>query len=483
MQLALEFYFAEVGMTRWILATMAFGLSSVVQAADFTPCDDAASAPALKSSLCAVEQVPGDPSGLAGTPVTPVSLFLRQFPAEGAVRGQVWLVAGGPGESGASFYGILPTLRQAFPGFDLIMPDHRGTGFSTRMCPAEEAAGSPGGASLDGAEWGTCFQHLNRHPSHTRQFSQTNAAHDLKLLLERTPSKGKTHVYGVSYGTQLVLRTVALGAKVDGLVLDSLVSLQDDETADLSRRSLVTDRVGRALLSDCERRPSCGRRIGEPLEPLYRRLLARAGQDTALLSNLPGKDLKRFFGALLDFPEAAHQIPDMLKELNQGKDERLKKVVGEVQRKAAALGGFPQSPPSTPLVILISGSENDLQRGRTQEAVQQEEAGLLFTSSIPGHLIGNPIPLYERDDWFARLPERLPPTLVIHGTRDAKTPYDAAQRHIAALRKAGPVTLYTQEEGGHFVLWADQSCSTEEVMQFVLGADAPTRCVSIWARD
>ena len=397
--------------------------------------------------------------------------------------GQVWLIAGGPGESRASFYGILPTLRQAFPGFDLIVPDHRGTGFSPRMCPTEEAVGSPGGASLAGAEWGTCFQHLNQHPSHTRQFSQTNAAHDLKLLLERTPSKGKTYVYGVSYGTQLVLRTVALGARADGLVPDSLVPMQDDATADLSRRSLVTDRVGRGLLADCERRVSCGRHIGEPIEPLYRRVLAGAEQDPSLLANVPGKDLKRFFGALLDFPEAARQIPHMLKELDEGTDERLKKVVEEVQRKAATLGGFPQSPPPTPLVILISGSESDLQRGRTQETVQREEAGLLFTSSIPGHLVGNPIPLYERDDWFARLPERLPPTPVIHGTRDAKTPYDAAQRHSAALRKAGPVTLYTQQEGGHFVLWADRSCSTEEVMQFVLGADAPTRCVSVSSHD
>lgn len=452
--------------------------ASLAQATDFKPCADAASDAALAGSLCALEQVPGDPSGLAGGPAAPVSLFVRKFPAQGAARGQVWLVAGGPGESGASFYGMLPTLRRAFPGFDLVMPDHRGTGFSTRMCPAEEAVDSPGGGALDGAEWGTCFQYLNGRPTYARQFSQTNAAHDLKGLIERTPHQGKTYLYGVSYGTQLVLRTVAMGARVDGLVLDSLVPLQDDATADLSRHSLVADAVGREILAACER-GRCGRRIGQPLEPLYRRVLARAETEPALLANVPGKDLKRFFGSLLDFPSSARRIPDIIKELDGGQDTQLREVVADVQRKAASFGSFPQRPPSMPLVILISGSENNLQPGRTIEEVKQEEAGLLFASSIPSHLVGKPIPLYERDAWFARLPERLPPTLVLHGDHDGKTSYDGAVRHIEALRKAGPVQLFTAEGGGHFVLWTDNSCGGAEVMQFVLGKDAPSRCVAI----
>lgn len=456
--------------------------TGLAQAASFAPCDDAASDPALAGSLCAREEVPGDPSGLAGAPAKPVTLFVRKFPAQvpakSAARGQVWLVAGGPGESGAAFYGMLPTLRRAFPGFDLIMPDHRGTGFSTRMCPAEEAPGSPGGGALEGAEWDTCFQYLNQHPVYARQFSLTNAAHDLRWLIGSTPHQGKTYLYGVSYGTQLVLRTVAMGATVDGVVLDSLVPLQDDATADLSRRSLVTDAVGREILADCER-GRCGQRIGEPLEPLYRRVLARAEKEPALLASVPGKDLKRFFDTLLDFPGAASRIPDIIKELDAGQDTQLKEALAEAQDKIATLGSFPQRPPSMPLVILISGSENNLQPGRTMEEVKQEEAGLLFASGIPGHLVGKPIPLYERDAWFARLPERLPPTLVLQGSRDAKTPHGAAVRHIEALRKAGPVQLFTDEGGGHSVLWTDRQCSAAEVMQFVLGKEAPTRCVTI----
>ena len=100
---------------------------SGAQAAAFTPCADAATAPALAGSQCKVETVPADPSGAAGAKGE-VALFVRTFLAVGPRRGSVWLIAGGPGESGASFYGLLPKLRDTFPGFDLVIPDHRGTG-------------------------------------------------------------------------------------------------------------------------------------------------------------------------------------------------------------------------------------------------------------------------------------------------------------------------------------------------------------------
>lgn len=468
-------------LNRAILASLlSLGAPGATHAADFAPCADAATQAVLKGSLCAVERVPGDPAGASGAPAGDISLFVRKFPAPGASRGQVWLIAGGPGESGASFYGLVPKLRETFPGFDLLMPDHRGTGFSTRMCPDEEAPGSPAGGALAGEEWGSCFARLNANPASARQFSQTNAAYDLKLLLERAPRKGKTYVYGVSYGTQLVLRTVALGAEhIDGVVLDSLVSLQDDDKADLSRRSLVADAVGRQILAACDRSKRCSARMGEPVETIYRRVLMRAGNDAQLLASIPGKNLKRFFGSLLDVPSAAWQIPDMIKEMDEGKVDRVKAVLTEVETQMATLGSFPQSPPSMPLVIIISGSENNLQSGRTMEDVRREEAGLLFASSLPGHLIGAPLPLYTRDAWFARVPGRLPPTLVIHGDRDGKTPYDAARRHIEVLRKVGPVQLYTAEGGGHFVLWSDTSCARAEVAKFVLGKDAGKRCVKV----
>ncbi|WP_332848779.1 alpha/beta fold hydrolase [Massilia sp. S19_KUP03_FR1] len=461
------------------LAFTLFSILSSAHAADFTPCSDAATDPALAGSRCAIEIVAANPSGPAGARGE-VALFVRMLPALGTRRGSVWLVAGGPGESGAAFYGLLPNLRDTFPGFDLVIPDHRGTGASTRMCAPEEAVASPGGTSLAGAEWGSCFASLNANPATTRQFSQTNAAYDLQTLLARAPHAGKTFVYGVSYGTQLVLRTVALGTPgIDGIILDSLVPLQDDASADLSRRSLLVDAVGRRILAGCDASPRCSRAMGEPTEQLYRKLLARAATEPQLFDTVPGKNPKRFFGSLLDMPDAAVQIPYLIKELDTGGATRMQAVIASVQQEMAGFGTFAQSAPSLPLVILISGSENNLQPGRTAPQVASEEAGLLFASPLPGYLVDPPFPLYAHDAWFARLPAQLPPTLVIHGTQDAKTPYEAALRHIAALRRAGKVKLFTATGGAHFLLWSDKSCARAEVRSFVLGAAATTQCVSV----
>jgi pimeloyl-ACP methyl ester carboxylesterase len=470
------------------LALLSLGAlgAAPARAADFKPCPDAATDAALAGSLCAIEEVPADPSGgaaAAGTSGT-LSLFVRKFPGAGSARGQVWLVAGGPGEPGAAFYRLVPKLREAFPGFDLVMPDHRGTGFSTRMCPGEEGPASPAGAALEGAEWGTCLGRLHTNPAFTRLFSATNAAYDLKRLLESAPRTGKTYVYGVSYGTQLVLRTVALGAAdIDGVILDSLVSLQADEKADLSRRSLVADSVGRQLLADCDADRRCSKRMGEPVERIYRRVLARLDKEPQLLATVPGGNLKQFFGNLLDLPGPARRIPYLIKDIDEGKGAWAQAVLADVDKEMAAFGGLPQSPTALPLVMLISGSENNLRPGRTAKDVSEEEAGLLFASGLPGHLVNPPLPLYQRDAMFAQLPARLPPTLVIHGDRDGKTPYDAAVRHVERLRKAGPVRLYTAAGTGHFVLWADRGCARAEVKKFVLGKKSGAHCAQAAPRQ
>lgn len=472
---------------RLSVATLSLGLSlaatGAAQAADFAPCDDAASKPALAGSLCAVERAAADPSGLTGAPAGEVQLFVRKFPATGQARGQVWLVAGGPGESGASFYGLLPVLRKAFAGFDLLVPDHRGTGFSTRLCPDEESAASPGGAALAGAEWASCFRRLNENPAYARQFSQTNAAHDLKRLIASHPGQGQTWVYGVSYGTQLVLRTLALGAaNIDGVVLDSLVPLQDDASSDLSRRSLTTDAAGRKLLAWCDGYDYCHAQLDEPAEAVYRRVLARFDADPALQAAVPGKNLKRFFGASLDVPGAATRIPYLLKDLEEGKTEGIAEMTREIEREAAVLGAFPQSPPSIALVSIISGSENNLQPGRERDAVVREEQGLLFSSPLPGLLIEPGLPLYPRDAMFAALPQRLPRTLVIQGERDAKTPYDAALRHVAALRTGGPVEVFTIGDGAHFALWTASPCVERGIDAFVGKRPLPPPCQAVKVR-
>lgn len=161
------------------------------------PCSDADSSPALSVSLCTTVDVPlrhADPSGES------LSLFIRRIPASAAVarRGEVWLLSGGPGESGASLHPMIRTYQRAFPGFDLVIPDHRGTGRSSRICPVQEAPDSADGTGLAGAEWGPCIGAMYANLPRTSAFSVTEAAQDLGLLMAHADKRGTVLLYGVS---------------------------------------------------------------------------------------------------------------------------------------------------------------------------------------------------------------------------------------------------------------------------------------------
>lgn len=436
-------------------AALLFALlsSGAAHGAGFSPCDDAGMRPALNASLCARETAPLSHAAANGEQL---SLFIRKFPAQGSSRGTVWLVAGGPGESGASFYPFIDRLRRSFPGFDLLVPDHRGTGLSSRLCPAEESASSPGGMALAGAEWGSCFAQLNAQPERARQFSITNAAHDLRRLILRHQDGKPVHVVGVSYGTQLVLRSLQIGPlPVKGLVLDSLVPLETADKWDLSRRSLVTDDIGRQVLARCDADPDCAALLKEPAAAMLRRV-------TASNSELP-----RLMGRLLDVPAQRARIPHLLRELADGRGEELARVKAGLAEAGAALDGYPQSPPSIPLVGIISGSENNLRPGLGAAALKEEEAQLLFTSPLPGLLLQSGLPLYARDAWFGGHPAWLPPTLVLSGTLDPKTHHQGAVEHVALLRKAGKVTLVEVAGAPHFILWSAPESFERHVKAFV----------------
>jgi hypothetical protein len=97
-----------------LFGALLFGaaFSTFAQAASFTACKDSLSFQELNGSTCAVFhaplRAPGPQTG--GSPET-VDLFVRKFPAHGHAKGSLWLISGGPGESGSTFYPFLKTLR------------------------------------------------------------------------------------------------------------------------------------------------------------------------------------------------------------------------------------------------------------------------------------------------------------------------------------------------------------------------------------
>lgn len=462
----------KLSFFRLVVALAGFTSSCAAHSTEYLPCLDGDNFPSLSGSLCATQKMPLSYAGITPSldsgSADNINIFVRKIPAKGTSKGTVWLVSGGPGESGASLYSMLDVLRKSFPGFDLMIPDHRGTGYSSRLCAREEAVESPGGMALAGAEWGSCFQQVNRHPELVKLFSITNAAYDLRSLIAQSDQTKPIYVYGVSYGTQLVLRAMQIGVlPVSGVILDSLVPMQTAPMWDLSHRSQVVDQVGREVLAECDRSSDCRAMLGDSAENSYRNLLKLAQQDPSLLAQVPGKNLKRFFGSMLDVPEARERIPYLIKDLSLGHGEELKRVFITLKQAGASMGDYPQLTLSIPLVTVISSSENNLRPDLDIADIKREEETLLFSSPLPELMVKPALPTYPRDDYFGKLPEKIPPTLVLNGTLDPKTPYDGALTHIAELSKRGPVGLISVTGAPHFILWTAPDCFSRHVMNFV----------------
>jgi len=431
---------------------------------EFTPCADA-TLPGLTGSVCTTATTAlrhGDPAS------GDIELFVRRFPARGASggasRGDVWLVAGGPGEAGASFYGLIDRFRAAFPGYDLLVPDHRGTGRSSRVCVAEEAPESPGGRGLEGAEWSTCFGQLDARSPWVQSFTVSNAAHDLHDLIGRYSRGREVYVYGVSYGTQLVLRmmTVAPPTAVKGIVLDSLVPPDGTAVWDLSHRSQVVDAVGREVLADCDRAPGCRERLGGSAAEALQRVI----DDPERAKLFPGGQPKAFLGALLDGPEARALIPDIIADARAGRTDAMEHAQARLEAFYAPFVS-PEAASSIPLVALISASENNARPALTREDIAAESDALLFTSSLPAQLAGGAAMTYPRDAAFGHDPARLPPVLVLQGDRDPKTPHAGAAAHAATLARAGQVRFVTVAGAPHFVLLTAPGQAESEIAAFV----------------
>ncbi len=423
-------------------------------------CEDDAST-ALGGSQCATVDVPlrhADPSG------EHITLFLRRIPASADLprRGEVWLISGGPGESGASLYPLIQTYQRAFPGFDLVIPDHRGTGRSSRICPVQEARDSPEGTGLAGAEWGPCIGSMYANLQRTSAFSITEAAQDLGILMSATDRSGQVLLYGVSYGTQLALRSLLVNdLHVDGLILDGLVPPEATETWDLSRRTALVDQVGR-------------RSMDEASLERYRRLLTV--KEAVWQTDVPGGDLRRFFAALLSFPTLRDRIPQIVQELSEGDSRLLVATAKDWSAALARLGQGGNDQPALPLVMLIAASENNARPELSLDTVNEEARDALFVSPIPGLLVAGSVPRYPRDAWFGKTPRTLPRTLIVHGTLDPNTAYDGAKEHAATLGRSGPVTFHTVDRGAHLLPLVAPSCFVAAVGNFIEGDVVSERC-------
>lgn len=445
------------------LALSTLLLAGHAHAASFAPCADADEFETLHGSRCARVQAPLDYAEPDGEKI---ELFVRRFPVSGGRprRGEVWLVAGGPGETGASFYPALATLRRAFPDHELVIPDHRGTGYSTKLCPVQEARESEAGLDLAGEEWGACIGAMYANAPRTQAFTVSHAARDLSQLIRAHRGDGPVFLFGVSYGTQLALRMLQVApVELDGLILDGLVPPEGAAQWEISQRTRIVDEVGRAFLTPTQ-------------AATVSRLVEHAQSKPAWIEQVPGRDIRQFMGRLLNFPSLRARIPALADELLRDETALLTRTAADLAELGRVLMPLPQSPPSMPLVMLITGSENNSRADLALEQVAKEAEGALFTSPLPGFAVDPPLPLYRRDASFGALPARLPRTLVLQGTLDPATPIEGARAYIAALSPLGDIHLTTVLDGAHGLVLTAPDCFARTTSAFIAGAKLPAEC-------
>ncbi|WP_440054518.1 alpha/beta hydrolase [Pseudoalteromonas sp. T1lg65] len=429
-----------------MLGTLIAAALSVSSLPSFTACELDKQHSELAGSECIYAKLPLNyhQTGDKATNST-VSVFVRKFPTQGKPKGTLWLLAGGPGESGASFYNKIDWFAAQFPGFDIYVQDHRGTGASSAICP-QETIESEQGVTIAPNEWGPCFGHIFQNPDYVKSFSISNAAEDLTQLIDHYGT-GKTYVYSVSYGTQLATRLMSLNkVKLDGVILDSFVPHQLDKRFDLSNRSQVVNQVGLKALAKFSDEP----------HKIEQKILAFQKQYPLLsdLNNaLPQIALSQYLGLLLDHETIRAKIPYIVDQLATGNSAPLQAAGSDFQDWLSNMSGsYSNEGMSIMLVQLITKSENNLRLDRTKEQALKEQQSLAFSSPLPYLIAQNQIPAYEKDKWYGHVPDSDVPVLILQGTLDPKTQYEGAQAHAALFEGKVKPKLVAIDGAPHAIL-------------------------------
>jgi pimeloyl-ACP methyl ester carboxylesterase len=266
---------------------------------------------------CSTLRVPLDHSGR-----TPGELRLNVAAADndGAPRGVLLALTGGPGQGGVAytrrFRSVTGALRK---DYRLVMIDQRGTGAHALRCPALQKA--VGTSDLTAPPRGSVEACARRLGPGRRYYSTADTVADVELL-RRALAVPKLTIDGVSYGTYVAERyAIAHPGNVDRLVLDSVVPAAglDGLEADGMRE------VARVLDLAC-RAQRCP---GDPARDLAAVVARR-------------KDGPALYDTLVALSVGAPSFPGVLpalREARAGRPARLERLIRVVRRAQRAPAG------------------------------------------------------------------------------------------------------------------------------------------------
>lgn len=171
----------------------------------------------------------------------------RYLSITGPSRGQIWMLDGGPGGTGAGPGSSDSVVELLAAGWDLYIPSQRGTSGDDALSCTNPRDAATCHADLV-AEWS--LEGLSG-------FATGEAALDTQLAMLDAEDGRPQLLWGTSYGTYLAMRVLQIHDGVAGAVLDSSMTYEPDIwAADLYIDDMVWD-----LLADCEEEPGCASRF------------------------------------------------------------------------------------------------------------------------------------------------------------------------------------------------------------------------------
>lgn len=434
---------------------------------------------------CAVVRAPidrRDPSGRT------IELFVKRFrPEAGTGARALWMLQGGPGASSYAFERLSEQLATRFPDVDYYMPDHRGTGRSTRLgCPREEADTSTAGLTITAEEWPSCRAAVQaQHGDDLALFSTTGAAHDLGVLIASARQPGQpTFVLGVSYGTAWAHRYLQLfPSQADGVIMDSIAP----PGLSLLRQDEDTNVAARDFFAACSRDPFCGDKLGPDAwgraVALFDKLKAGHCAEIAVPEAPTHVLLRRAFGSMLMDSQLRPYIPAIVYRADRCEP-----------RDVAALSVFmpqltQQPPPNTDQrlwswvltnnVLFSEFNETPALTPADLEAIREASVASRDVTAIFEQNLD--WPRYPADEYVGRFADTHSPLLFLSGGLDPATIIGKARAMRPYFTRPHqtwveiPWATHTTFVSSPFVdeIGERRSCGTRLMMRFIEGPTTP----------
>ncbi|MBX2797813.1 MAG: alpha/beta hydrolase [Myxococcales bacterium] len=393
----------------------------------------------------------------------------------------LWLLPGGPGQTGAVLEGYLKTLSKELVDTDIYLFEHRGVGRSTRLsCPDQEDPASDGGIDVTTEEWPDCLAAAEAEwGEDLAAFSSANAADDLAEWIRLTAQGRPAFVYGGSYGTTLSHRFLQRHPDlVEGVILDSLALDVDHRVYDIE-----FDAVARGVLTLCGDDERCAEALGD--DPEAKALEAMASVTAGECDAIDATTLRRGAAAFTNDATLRGFAPALFaRALRCTEDDAMdiERLIGLFEDREPHYTETLYSP------ILFSNielSEQWPEPWPTLEELQAIEATTLFSFGLGP--MQRPLldiwPRYPFDhDTDNALAQTDTPILMMHGDLDPLTP--TSRTEDARAHFDGPGQHFVSfPQGTHILLGSTPSrrgdCATQLLMDFLADplAEPDASCV------